>query len=129
MAENVLLGELNKLLRNKSTSRPGDSGPAPGPAQDGIEAGGPEDSGSEEQAVDEFDAISQEEEIIRILLLYADHEILVPDPETGRTDGPQVRIRDFIISELRFDDIRFVNPVYAGILAEFAALSDNALGY
>jgi DNA primase len=129
MAENVLLGELNKLLRNKSTSRPGDSGLAPGPAQDGIEAGGPEDSGSEEQAVDEFDAISQEEEIIRILLLYADHEILVPDPETGRTDGPQVRIRDFIISELRFDDIRFMNPVYAGILAEFAALSDNALGY
>ncbi|MFN5355969.1 MAG: DNA primase [Bacteroidota bacterium] len=129
MAENVLLGELNKLLRSKATSRPTDPGAVPGPSQDGVESGGPEDPGAEEQTVDEFDAITQEEEIIRILLLYADHEIMVPDAETDRTDGPQVRIRDFIVSELRFDDIRFMNPVYAGILAEFAALSDNALGY
>ncbi|MFM9009009.1 MAG: hypothetical protein ACKORE_10575, partial [Bacteroidota bacterium] len=129
MAENVLLGELNKLLRSKTTSRPSDVGSVPGPEQGGVEGGGPEDPTADEQSVDEFDAISQEEEIIRILLLYADHEIPVPDPETGKTDGPQVRIRDFIISELRFDDIRFLNPVYAGILAEFATLSDNALGY
>jgi len=129
MAENVLLGELNKLLRSKATSRPTELGAVPGPSQDGVESGGPENPGSEEQTVDEFDAITQEEEIIRILLLYADHEIMVPDAETDRTDGPQVRIRDFIVSELRFDDIRFMNPVYAGILAEFAALSDNALGY
>jgi DNA primase len=129
MAESVLLGELNKLLRGKA-SRTADQQladtPQVTPVVEGISV-----SPEEETAVDEFDAVSQEEEIIRILLLYADSEIIVPDQDgsVNPVSGSQIRVRDFVISELRYDDIRFLNPVYAGLLAEFASLTDNAVGY
>lgn len=135
MAENILLGELNKVLRSSALKRA--DGAAPSAPDIPIH---PPDSADETQPLpdevlqDEFDAISQEEEIIRILLLYADREIVIPpvqpDPDEPLDKQSVVaKVRDFIISELKIDEIHFMNGTYAGLLAEFVSLFDNELAY
>lgn len=128
MSESVLLNELNKILRKhlRKTGEEVMPDPVTGTVQQTPdEALAAAIQGHPEEAFDEFDTLSQEEEIIRIMLLYADHKFNIPDG-----DAVQVtRVKDFIISHLRDDGIHFTNEVYAGILAEFSSQFDEGLAY
>lgn len=126
MGESVLLNELNKILRKQIRKAGDEQSGAPIPQQEGL----PEDALAAalqdvtETEILEFDTATQEEEIIRILLLYADHRFDLPndrpaDQQTGEPDSS--RVKDFIISHLKEDGIRFSNEIYAGILAAFSA--------
>ncbi|MBL7923650.1 MAG: DNA primase, partial [Bacteroidia bacterium] len=130
MAEPVLLSEMNKLLRNKGRKAGEAAQEIPGAEAAAIV---PEPGIQEEEPpVNELDTASQEEEIIRILLLYADHVFTVPGEHLGDNDSaiPQsVRVKDFIISELQDDGIHFSNDTYAGLLAEFSALFAEGKAY
>lgn len=127
MAETVLLNELNKILRKElrksadDIQQQGGGTPLPVVPEDALAAA----LAAEEEALDEFDTVTQEEEIIRIMLLYADHHFTIPfvEEETG------TRVKDFIIAQLREDGIHFSNEIYAGILAEFSAQFDEGRAY
>ncbi len=129
MAETVLLNELNKILR-KQSRKPGED-----PLHDGDLSAGrpamPDDplaaavAEQQTEAIDEFSTASQEEEIIRIMLLYADHNFVIPFGE----ESAATRVKDFIISHLRDDGIHFTNEIYAGILAEFFTQFDEGRSY
>ncbi len=127
MTESVLLNELNKILRKEirksggEQQQSGAASPATPVTEDALTAA----LLSEEESVDEFDTLSQEEEIIRIMLLYADHQFAIPFVE----EEIRTRVKDFIISQLREDGIHFSNEIYAGILAEFSAQFDEGRAY
>lgn len=133
MSETVLVAELNKLLRNqalKGNSRPGAAPEEVKPQEAGAESMASVVS-SEDLQLSEFDTFPQEEEIIRILLLYADHEFTLP-PElfsSGNESDALSRVRDFVVGELRTDGIHFTNETYASILAEFYSLYDSGSRY
>ncbi len=128
MGESVLLNELNKILR-KQVRKAGEesfqqegSGPVQPVPQDPLTAALADE---QEEVSDEFNTFTQEEEIIRIMLLYADHNFTIP----FGADQTPTRVKDFIISHLRDDGIHFSNEVYAGILAEFSVQLDEGLPY
>lgn len=132
MEERVLLNELNKILRTQI--RKSATGEVP-PSSDTVNQT-PEDALAaaleEEERIDvsEFDTIRQEEEIIRILLLYSDKVFYLPAEESSEKVEPvSARVRDFIVSQLREDGIHFVNPGFAALLAAFSAQFEEGLPY
>jgi DNA primase len=132
MEEKVLLNELNKILR--SQIRKSAAGEVMPPSETG--AGTTNDAlaaALEEEdriVINEFDTITQEEEIIRILLLYSDKVFYLPSDEpVDNNEIPSARVRDFIISQLREDGIHFVSPGCAAILAAFSTQFEEGLPY
>jgi DNA primase len=136
MSEAVLLQELNKILRKNISKHSADSSFAPPPDMPPMDPDealllGMLPTESEEQVANEFDTYSLEEEIIRILLHYADETFSFPFfvPEKEGEEVPVHRVKDFIINELSDDGIRFSNEVYAGLLAEFSAQVEHNATY
>lgn len=134
MSESVLFAELNRLLRARAQrgSVPSAEVQPDSGTQQQQDSGGADIAGAvAEVQWSEFDTFSQEEEIIRILLLYADHEFTLPgDLNTASNeDNPGIRVKDFVVSELRTDGIHFSNESYAGLLAEFFSLYDEGRSY
>lgn len=133
MQETVLLNELNKILRKQTRKSAEELQQEPPPADTSV----PEDAlaaalqQEEAVVVNEFDTLTQEEELIRILLLYADHVFMIPMDETPADpkDIPSARVKDFIISQLNDDGIRFTNPAYAAILAAFSMQFEEERSY
>ncbi len=128
MGENVLLAEMNKILRS-TLKKQGDAqlGSAPSPDFDprDLPPGEfPEDFPHEEQLASDLETLNQEEEIIRILLRFADETFLIPNG-----DPMPVRVKDFVIQELSSDGIHFSNELYAGLLAEFSAQVEHGTIY
>lgn len=124
MQESVLLNELNKILRKQTRKAAEDAMPdAPPPdlmiPDDPLAAALQQE---EEVVINEYDTLTLEEELIRILLLYADKVFVIPMDEVPADpkDIPSARVKDFIISQLNDDGIRFTNPAYAAILAAFS---------
>lgn len=116
MEERVLISELNKMLRQKLNK---------GETQASINEP-PDDVAhiTEEAQPDiSYDTSRQEEEIIRILLEYADRAILLTEPDNvpDENENNTVRVKDFIVNEIYTEGIHFTNEQYAGIFAEFAA--------
>ena len=126
MAETVLMAELNKLLRQKdrkAASRASEADEVP------VESAEVQDTlvqTGEEVAAAELDTLNQEEEIVRILLLYAEHTFTLP---MDQQEPLLLRVKDFVISQLREDGIHFENEMYAGLLAEFSAQLDEGRPY
>lgn len=124
MDEKVLIGEINKLLRKKLTDY---NTPAPeerNAVEDAEEL--PEET---EEVSDEFSTTKQEEEIIRILLEFADNEFELSSQDDAVTDKTTVRVKDFVISELLSDGIHFTDEKFAGIFAEFTTQVEQETGY
>ncbi len=124
MQESVLLNELNKILR-KQTRKAAEDAMPDGPPPDLMIPDDPLAAAlqqEEEVVINEYDTLTQEEELIRILLLYADKVFVIPMDEVPADpkDIPSARVKDFIISQLNDDGIRFTNPAYAAILAAFS---------
>lgn len=123
MGEQVLISELNKLIRAGLRK----SSPAPGPEAPPPELMLPEEP-VEEERIDPFDTLNQEREIIRVLLLYAGHDIVIPDTD-AETQNQRLQVSEFILSELESDGIRFNDPAYASLLAAFSSLQQNGITF
>lgn len=127
MSETVLIGELNKILRQQDKKKegtpPSTSGDPflPPPAEEEIQ--------DENEPVNFLDATVQEEEIIRVLLHYAEEQFDFVDLGAPETDISRYRVIDFVISVLRDDGIHFTNEAYAGLLAAFSVHFDEGKKY
>ncbi|MFN8155637.1 MAG: DNA primase [Bacteroidia bacterium] len=133
MQESVLLNELNKILRKQNRKLADEAAAEVPPPESDL----PDDplaaalQQEEAVVVNEFDTLTQEEELVRILLLYADRVFVIPMDEmpSDPKDIPSARVKDFIISQLNDDGIRFSNPAYAAILAAFSTQFEDGLTY
>jgi DNA primase len=127
MSETVLIGELNKILRQQDKKREGTPPP---------NAGGPflpppteEEFQEQEEPINYLDATIQEEEIIRVLLHYAEEQFDFVDLGSAEVEPIRFRVIDFVISVLRDDGIHFTNEAYAGLLAAFSVQFDEGKQY
>ncbi len=121
ITESVLLQEMNRLLRKTTAKYPPENIPGEEELQQ-IEAGFTE----EERVAEEFNTTLQEEEIMCILILYADKPFALPlqdgTPEENIEVMPVFR---FIVGELLSDGIKFSRSEYAALFAEFTAMMES----
>lgn len=114
IGEPVLIAELNKI-RKKSFSKLEQDKPLEELLTTSFSPEQPE-------KVDEK-LFHQEREIIRLLLLYADTEIIF-DTTPGEDLPPPIKLKSFFKQELEMDGIKFNNEIFANI---FAAYDDGIL--
>jgi hypothetical protein len=136
---------MNKIIRTRN-NRQSEEQQTPMPDQAGEMLDQIEKAVEEEQLInDEHDTAVHEEEIIRILLNYADEVFPLPDfkkymdeepvkkskkkKEEEETELVHTKVKTFIFESLRTDGIHFTNETYAGLLAEFANIVDQNVEY
>ncbi len=125
ISESVLLQEMNRLLRKTTSRMPHEIIPGEEELKH-IEAIADKDA----QAEAEFNTTLQEEEIIRILLLYADRPFAIPLPEGTAEENIEVMpVFRFIVGELLSDGIKFTNQGYAALFAEFIGMMEQTSEY
>ncbi len=112
IGEQVLIFELNKI-RKKAYARQED---AP-QTEELLTIGTP----AEQPELKEDHLFFQEKELIRLLLLYADQEIEVP--EKDEQPSRRILVKTFIRNELELDGICFENEHFANIFAAY----DNSI--
>lgn len=107
--EQVLIFELNKI-RKKSYAKKEDD-----PAVEDLLS---TQIQTEQPETEEPNMFFQEQELIRLLLLFANDEIVFDMPAEG--EQPQgIQVKDFIKQELEMDGIKFENEIFASILAAY----------
>ncbi len=113
MDERAVLSELNKLLRKKFSQKTGAS------EEEALAVEPPPDlfEPEEQESFDKLDTEYQEKEIIRQLLLFGEESINVEydDEATGKPGKTVTKVAQFIISDIRNDEISFSNPLYQRI--------------
>ena len=119
--EQVLVNELNKIRRNRLNKELNAQGgvqdiPAPdviAPPQSKVEA-------------DTSSAESQEKEIMRLLLLYGTEIVHIEQTDENKdTVKIPVMVADYMVHDIRRDELEFENKVYAAIFEEYRAGLDN----
>ena len=115
-SEQVLIGELNKELRKKYKKF------------EQTESAPEQPMSVEEQIAplqpifEEDDADAQERDILRLLLNYSSHDILIPQDAASTTDGTvewiPVNVAHYIIEDLERDEIAFSNKLFSKIYSE-----------
>lgn len=124
ISEQILIQEINKLIRKSVSKSSADSITETPKDEEALIAE------KQEDVSEEFSTNKQEEEIIRILLTYADKPFVVHDPDGETEDAVQVMpVCRFIIHELLTDGIHFTDEKLAGLLAEFTALDEQEKFY
>jgi len=114
VSEQVLMNELNKILRGKLKKNLPESEKTVGiPGEDPLPAEARID-------VEPDSAEYQEKEIIRILLLYGHDIIHLINPVDGSEDIP-VMVADFILHDIRQDELGFETPLFQKIFLEYAS--------
>ncbi|MFM7016403.1 MAG: hypothetical protein ACKOX3_08760, partial [Bacteroidota bacterium] len=146
MSEAVLIAEMNKIIRARNNRQAEE---APSPVQDhaGEMLENIEKEYTEEQLInDEHDTEVHEEEIIRILLNYAEEIFPLPDFKKYVEEEPvkkskkkkeeeeenpviNIKVKNFVFDILRNNGIHFTNENYAGLLAEFSNIVDQDINY
>jgi DNA primase len=111
--EQLLMSALNKILyqRNRrQVEQEAVKQEVEFPETPALKQSEPDQSGSE----------FQERDLIRLMLLYANYEILI-DEETGdsRVSQQRIPVSRYIIEEIYRDEMSFSNPVYQKIFDEF----------
>lgn len=126
MQESVLITELNKLLRKKINAKPEDIFPEKEISETDVP-----DAPEVDQVSYELDTSKEEEEIIRILLEYADRSFVLPEPDRAINEEEHNvhKVRDFIVHEIYQDGFHFSNASLAGIFAEFAMMVEKGVPY
>ncbi len=127
MSETVLIGELNKILRQQDKKREGT--PPPNAGDPFLPPLTEEEFQEQEEPINYLDATIQEEEIIRVLLHYAEEQFDFMDLGSAEVEPIRYRVIDFVISVLRDDGIHFTNEAYAGLLAAFSVQFDEGKPY
>jgi DNA primase len=122
MDERAILNELNKTLRKKTFQK---SGLTPEETESLTEIG----IIPVEQPV-QIDVTSselQEKDLIRLLLYYGDSEVKVPVTREGeaRLEWISTNAAQWIVHDIREDDLNFTNPNYASIFAEYSRTLDQ----
>ncbi len=113
MDEQAVLSELNKVMRKKFSQKTGAS-----EAEAALMEPPPGFFESEQQeSTEKLSTEWQEKEIIRQLLLFGEEPIEVeyPDETTGKPVKRSTKVAQFIISDIRHDEISFSNPLYQKI--------------
>ncbi|MEI6748846.1 MAG: DNA primase [Bacteroidales bacterium] len=122
LSEQAILNELNKTLRNKHVQKAGLTKDEAGLIM--------EDAASAPQQGIELDApvrLHPEREIIRILMLYGNHTFPIIQPPEGKKEVETLiyKVADYIVHDLRNDDITFEDKVYQAIFNEFSVAVDK----
>jgi len=119
--EQVLVNELNKIRRNRlSKEMQGQGGIDDIPV---AEFAAPPQMQAE---ADTSSAESQEKEIMRLLLLYGT-EIVHIDQTDSNNDVVKVpvMVADYMVHDIRRDELEFENKVYAAIFEEYCTGTDT----
>ncbi len=119
MAEQTLVNELNKLLRKKFTdqNKPQYVEEQPEFVLPDIKTKSPDDI---------TETHSHELEIIRLLLTYADQEIIFEDvDQNGLKIEVPIKIAEYVIHDLQSDEISFQDTVLQQIFNEFDQSLEN----
>jgi len=109
VAEQTLMNELNKLLRQKFSKHsniPSDVYP-PEPIID---------TKLKQIDIDPLDISYLENDLVRLLLLFGDSEV---ELKTEDNETIEVAVSDFIIDDLKNDNLSFENKLFCKILEEF----------
>jgi molybdopterin converting factor small subunit len=150
MSEAVLIAEMNKIIRARN-NRQSEEQQTLVQDQAGEMLDNIQKEYTEEQLInDEHSTEVHEEEIIRILLNYAEEIFPLPDfnkylevepvkgkqkkkgfnvEEEEKPELQHIKVKDFIFDVLQTDGISFTNEGYAGLLAEFANLITTEADY
>ena len=120
MAEQTLMNELNKRLREKFKKKSQFSPPE-------MEQENLQEFHAEKQIeIDINDTEYQERDIVRILLNYGQQEIAFKgEDESGHSIEVPVEVAKFIINDIRRDSLSFKNPVFQKIFDEYVEYIDR----
>lgn len=119
IAEQTLVNELNKLLRKKFNDE-NKTQYIPAVPEFAI----PEVK--EKTKVDQTETYSHELEIIRLLLTYADQEIIFEDvDENGLKIEVPIKIAEYVIHDLKSDEISFQDAILQEIFNDFDQSLEN----
>jgi len=126
IAEQTLINELNKILRNKQKKDRRDQGYADADTLDLIV---PEKKLPEKQPAPGVELDYQEFDLIRLMLLYGSFgvEIEVESPEEKGVTKVEVPVVQFILDELADNEIRMTNEVTNLILSEFQVAASEGI--
>ena len=118
ISEQVLMSELNKILRAKFKKNSPETDPGP----DVIP---PEQITSEPQLDFDFDSAEyQEREIIRLLLLYG-HEVIQIKLNPDDAEEVPVGVADYVVHDITHDDMTFENIHYKSIFEDYVHGVEN----
>jgi DNA primase len=123
LSEQAILNELNKTLRNKHLQKAGLS-----KEETGLIA---EENTSPHQGI-ELDApvrLQPEKEIIRILMLYGNNTFPIVQTPEGKKEPETLtyKVADYIVHDLKNDDITFEDKVYQSVFDEFAEAVEKGI--
>ena len=109
VAEQTLMNELNKLLRQKFSKHGNIPSEvfAPDPIQDAK---------LKQIEIDPLDIRFLENDLVRLLLLFGDSEVELKNEEDEPFD---IAVSEFIIGDLKNDNLSFENKLFSKILDEF----------
>lgn len=116
MPEQTLINELNKIFRGKyrkRTQTPAAAFPD-SPVKKSI---------SDQIEIDPLDMHTQENHVMRVLLLYGNEQITIKDFDSD--DVWEGRVADYIISDLKDEDIEFENQIYNEMLEEYIKMDEQ----
>jgi DNA primase len=125
MDEEVLMMELNRNRRKNFSEkqRSGNSNFSEAPVQEEQPI-----VRKTNQELKKRDSEFQEQDIIRILILYSEKEIefdIWDEAEEKVVDQEKVNVVDFIVTELLEDEIKFENELFKVVFAEFAQMFEE----
>ena len=118
ISEQVLMNELNKILRAKLKKSSPD-------ADKDLEVVPAEQIPTEPQVdIDLYSSEYQERDIIRLLLLYG-HDIITIPGNTAEEEGVPVQVADYVVVDLVRDELTFENTTFRSIFEEYVNSARN----
>jgi len=116
MAEQTLMNELNKLIRKKFRQQN-----IQGANEQFVEV--PATPAEKQIETNPTDTEYQERDVIRLLLNYGGSQIeFEEEDENKRKTNIEIAVGNFIVNDLKNDEIKFNNPIYQKIFEEYAEL-------
>jgi len=126
IAEQTLLFELNKI-RRKNFAQKNKEEQVKSPLTEDVATEPTETAPTQEKTIVETSE-PQERDVIRMLMLYGTKDIFFTEMnEDNHPVEVPVKVAEFIIAELRADNIFFENPLYQQIFNEVEQLIPKAL--
>lgn len=114
--EQVLVNEINKILRNRIAKQVTESGR---PEEAGIEEPAP--VAPQQVAYDPDSDERQEREILRLLLLFGSEDLVFQQKDDkGEDREVRIRVADFILQDILRDELVFDDEILGKIFQEFA---------
>ncbi len=114
VAEQTLMNELNKILRQRSYKKAQEVAAQQEPEEVEYPTG-------KKVEEDKLDSEFQERDVIRLMLMYSHHEFTIYEEDGDKKPVEHtVSVGQYITEEITQDEIKFRNPVYQRIFDEFS---------